>query len=448
VAELDVVIVGAGLAGLNAARRLVDEGAAVTVVEARDRVGGRVLNHELADGTIVELGGEFVGPTQTELRTLAAEMGVETFPTYDEGEDLLYNAGRVDRYKDLPPLTSTEAERDLTIATGRFESLAVTVDLESPWRTPDGDILDAHSVRAWAQQNLETAEVRALIRTICLTVFAEEPDALSLLHFVWYLKSAGGLFELLGTRGGAQDARFVGGSQLVPIRLAERLGAVVQTGTPVRRISQNGEGVTVETGDASSISAKYAIVTTPPPLTARLDFDPLLPLARRQLVQRQIMGAGTKVMAVYDEPFWRADGLTGQAAGGPAPINGTFDNSPLDGSCGIILGFIEGRHASDYWSNDAESRRELVAAALGTLYGPAARTPSEIVEHEWADEEWSRGCLAHMPPGVWTAYGPAMREPVGRLHWSSSEASTIWAGYMDGAVRSGVRAADEVLARL
>jgi monoamine oxidase len=161
------------------------------------------------------------------------------------------------------------------------------------------------------------------------------------------------------------------------------------------------------------------------------------------------LGTVAKCMAIYDEPFWRAEGLSGQGTSDKGPVRLTFDNSPPDGSPGVILGFLEGRQARELGRLRPDERRTAVVECFARLFGPRAGRPDGYVERLWADEEWSRGCYGcHMPTGAWTNYGPALREPIGPLHWAGAEYATVWNGYMDGAVRSGEETARAALERL
>ena len=283
-----------------------------------------------------------------------------------------------------------------------------------------------------------------MLRLAVRAVFAAEAADLSLLHFLFYSHSGGLLDRLLNVAGGAQESRVVGGSQVLASRVAERLGDVVRLDRPARRIVQDGDGVTVES-DAGGVRARRVVVAIPPTLAGRLDYEPALPSWRDQLTQALPMGSVIKCMAVYDEAFWRADGLTGQSTADEGPVELTFDNSPPSGRPGVLLGFVEGAHARRLSRVSASERRDAVVGSLVRAFGSRAAAPSEVLELDWSAERWSGGCYgAHLAPGVLTEFGPALREPCGRIHWAGTETATVWAGYMDGAVRSGERVAVEV----
>jgi monoamine oxidase len=441
----DVAVVGAGIAGLIAARELAIAGKEVVVLEARDRVGGRVLNHALSGGTVVEAGGQWIGPTQLRMAKLAAELGLETFPTYNTGEHLLRFGDQQGRYRGTIPRLGPLVLADMGQAQARFDRLAARIPLEVPWAADRAGELDGQTFETWIRRNARTGKARQLLRLYAEAVFAAEASDFSLLHALFYTHSGGGVDTVAGTSGGAQQDRFVGGSQLVPIRLAERLGDRVRLGVPVRRIEHHTDAATV-LGDSLAVHARRVIVAVPPALAGRIVYDAPLPGARDQLTQRLPAGSVIKCHAVYDTPFWRDAGLTGQAAGDRGPVKIVFDNSPPGGTPGVLLAFLEGAAARRLHRADPDDRRAAVIGSLVDFFGPRAAEPIEYTDLDWSEEEWTRGCYgAFFPPGVWTQYGPALRAPIGRIHWAGTETATVWAGYMDGAVQSGERAAAEVV---
>ena len=444
-ADVDLAVVGAGLAGLAAARHAVARGHSVVVLEARDRVGGRTLNEPIGDGKVVEVGGQWIGPTQHRLRELADELGVATFPTFGDGESAIEWRGEIRRFAGIIPRINPAVLVDYEQARRKLDRLARTVPAGTPWRAPDARELDGQTFHTWLRRNTFTAGARVFFELICQAVWAAEPHDVSLLHLLFYIRSAGIVDDLIGTEGGAQEARFVGGSQLLSLRMAERLGDVVRLETPVRRLAWDADGVTLD----GEVRARRVVVALPPTLTSRIAYDPPLPGFRDQLTQRMPQGTVWKCMAVYDEPFWRRDGLSGFGTSDAGPVRLTYDNSPPDGSPGVLLGFLEGDHARRAGLQREDERRAAVLDVFARLFGDAARRPERYIEKSWAEEEWTRGCYGcYMPPGAWTSYGEALRAPIGPIHWAGAETATIWNGYMDGAVRSGERAAAEALRTL
>jgi monoamine oxidase len=443
--EADVVVIGAGLAGLVAARQLSAAGASVVVLEARDRVGGRILNHELGDGKVVEVGGQWIGPTQDRLAALARQLGVETFPTHSDGENVIAYRGRLRRYQGAIPRINPLVLVDVERAQRRLNRLSRRVPLDAPWEAPGAERLDGQTAASWLRRNLGTSGGRMLLELGIEAVWAAQPEDLSLLHVLFYIHSAGSLEMLFETGGGAQQDRFVGGSQLIALRMAEELGDRVVLSAPVRRIDHGPDGLTVHS-DGRVARGRRALLAIAPTLAGRIAYDPPLSGYRDQLLQRMPMGTVVKCMAVYDEPFWRSEGLSGQGTSDTGPVKVTYDNSPPDGSPGVLLGFLEGRHARALSRASEDERRAAVLGSLARLFGPRASRPDGYVEKLWAEEEYTRGCYGcHMPTGAWTSYGRALRPPIGPLHWAGAEYATVWNGYMDGAVRSGEAAAHELL---
>src|SRR5262245_31971651 len=341
----DVLVVGAGLAGLVAAREIAAAGRSVLVLEARDRVGGRVVNRDIGGGNVVEMGGQWVGPTQDGVLTLAAELGVATFPTYDTGENVLHFNGKRGTYSGAIPRVNPLVLADVGRAQARLESLAKKVPTDAPWTAAKAEQWDGQTFDTWVRRNTVSSSARAFLALAAEAVFAAEPADLSLLHVLFYTHSGRSFQTLIDTTGGAQQDRFTGGSALIAERLADRLGqGTVQLGAPVSKISVIGDKVTATT-PAGQFDGRRIIVTAPPLLAGRIEYEPALPYWRDQLTQRAPMGSVIKCQVIYDEPFWRTDGLSGQATGDGEGSRVVFDNSPPAGSPGILLAFLEGDEA-------------------------------------------------------------------------------------------------------
>ncbi len=458
----DVVVVGAGFAGLTAARLIADAGHSVVVLEARNRVGGRVWNHDLGGGAVSERGGTFVGPTQERLLALASALGVGTFDTYDTGDDVYVNGSNRLTYSDTGPFGT--APPDPTIAAdtaaivAQLDQMATTVPVDAPWEAANAANWETYTLERWVDENSANPNFHALVPAATRPIFGAEPRELSLLFVLFYIASSGdernpGTFERnFDTRGGAQQSRFIGGSQTIAFKIAAQLGSRVILSSPVRQIVQGSNGVTVHS-DLTTVNAKHVIVAVPPALAARIDYEPILDFQRDQLMQRYGQGTLTKVAAVYDRPFWRDAGLTGTTVDTGFPVSATFDDSPPFASSsqgpGVIFGFVGGDNARAYAAMSASDRQAAVLKQYATYFGARALNPTAFFETPWSGEQWTRGCPVGIPSnGTLLAYGPWIRQASGRIHWAGTETSQYWNGYMDGAVRSGERAADEVLDEL
>jgi monoamine oxidase len=450
----DVIVIGAGLSGLTAAREVLFKGKSVIVLEARKRVGGRMLNHDIGGGHVTELGAQFVGPTQDHMIGLSDQLKIDRFDTYDTGLNLYYSNGVKTPFSDQLPTGAAPAEvgPEAAAVVAQLDQMSTQVPVDAPWTAPSAADWDSQTLYTFLKNNSATPQFMGVAAAATEAIFGAEPREVSLLFTLFYIAASGnesnpGTFERnFNTRGGGQQQRYVGGSQRVPLAMAQALGRRVRLGTPARRIVQTRTGVRVDS-DKVSYHGKQVIVAVPPPIAGRIIYEPGLSALRDQLTQRMPMGSLMKAEAVYDKPFWRDQGLTGQAISDVGPIKATFDNSPPDGSVGVLMGFIGGTEARNMTK---KSKADQQAAALGSFanyFGDQAKSPREYVQFNWTTETWNRGCpVSVLAPGTLLDFGEAIRRPEGRIHWAGTETSTYWNGYMDGAVRAGERAAAEALA--
>lgn len=446
--QSDVVVVGAGLAGLTAARDVNEAGADVTVLEARERVGGRTLSTALAGEEVVDLGAQWIGPGQDRIQALVDDLDLETFPQYEDGLDRLGVDGDTLSATDTIEALPLHDRLNLYYAIWRLETLRERVDLERPWETRGAARLDEITLGRWKRRHLKTSRSRDVFDAIVRALFTSEPSELSFLYFLYYLHAGGGFESLVSTEGGAQQSRIEGGTQQIAEALAAPLDESVHLEAPVRSIAWDDEGVTVTT-DGGTFAGRYAIVAVPPTMAGRIAYDPPLPAARDALTQRMPMGDVVKCVAAYESPFWRAAGYSGGILDADGVVGLAFDDSPPDGQSGALVGFILGERARTWSDRDSDDRRDRVLAEFADHFGGAAADPIAYVDRAWSNERWSGGCYAgNMGPGTMTALGEALREPVGPIHWAGTETAAEWYGYMDGAVRSGERAAREVTDRL
>jgi monoamine oxidase len=420
------------------------------VLEARDRVGGRVMNHHLGNDQVVEAGGQYIGPTQTRMFELARQFRVGTYPTYDRGQAVSVLNG-VRRQGGFYP----KLEREYGRLSGMLDRMSREVPLDAPWTARRAQEWDTLTLQNWLDANAMHADAKAMFSSYA-DLWGAEPRDVSLLFCLFYIAAAGTegvpgtLARLLDIKDGAQERRFHGGSQLLAQKMAARLGGQLHLSAPARTIRRHRDqrGVRVFS-DGFHVDAERVIVAIPPVLAGAIRYSPKLPTRRAQLFQRFPMGSLMKVKAIYERPFWREAGLSGVSLMGDGPVRSTFDNTPPSGSPGILFGFVGGSASRRWAERDPAERRAAVLASFAMVVGPRARQAIDYFEVDWPASEWSRGGpVGYLPPGVLLDYGEVLRQPVGPIHWAGTETATYWNGYMEGAVRSGERAVAEVLAGL
>jgi len=434
---MKVIVVGAGLAGLTAATRLSEAGVEVTVLEARDRVGGRTHGIEVAPERWVDAGAAYLGDRHTALVDLLADLGLKALPTDMEGDSrFLLGEADATRHGRFPPLNAVALGEMFEL----LDDLTGSVDAAAPWRTPDAERLDLLTAAEWARRHLPHPDARLFFPLFLGEMMAADPAAVSMLHVAFYLRSGGGIRYLNAFEGGAQDRRVAGGAHQVCELLAGALDDV-HLGEAVTAIDDSGSGVTVVTTTAT-YDADAVVVALPPLLADALDITPS-PRPRATGVTGR--GCAVKLHLVYAEPLWRRHGLSGWSVNEAGPLLSTVDDSPHEGGAGVLTGFVTGAEAHRFASLSYDDQR---AAAIHQAQRVFPELPEPLGFHvtDWVNEPYSRGCYAALfGPGDWLALGPHLTQPHGRVHWAGTETSTEFFGLMEGAIRSGRRAADELL---
>ncbi|MBM9485441.1 FAD-dependent oxidoreductase [Pseudomonas sp. ICBG1301] len=439
---LDVVIIGAGLSGLTSARDLQAAGCeSFVVLEARDRVGGRTFNHDLGNGVISEAGGQWIGPGQTSIADLARQLDVATFPTYYKGKAVyLMDTVKVQEDVSDGPNSNTEI-------VGKLNKLAEGVPAKAPWKAKDAAALDKLSIGQWlAGQGISNIDKIGFNMSVSLT-FGTTPAGMGLLHYLAMINSSDCRLEKLeGIKGGAQESRLAGGSQILSLKMAQALGDKVRLACPVRKIVGWDRDVVELHTDQGVILTRQVIAALSPALCNQIVFDPPLPSGRAALQRNwPAHSPMRKTVHVYERPFWRDQGLNGQIVQVEGPLIWAFDNSPADGSLGVLSGFIR----TGQLPHDPRAAQDILSAIYAKAMGEQALNPIQFHDMDWGKiDPWTLSCISPMPPGFWTQWGEYLTPAVGRLIWSGTETAEIWAGAMDGAIRAGHRAAMEALQAL
>lgn len=447
--DVDVVVVGAGVTGLTAARRLQEAGRTVLVLEARDRVGGRLLTDDV-DGVRLEVGGQWVSPDQTALLAVLDELALATYPRHREGESVYIGLDGVRRTFTgdafpVPDRTAAEVEK----ITAELDRLAKDMDPLRPWLHPDADELDRITFAEWLDRATDDLEARDNIALYVGPAMLTKPThAFSALTAVLMAASAGSFSNLVDADF-ILDRRVVGGLQEVPLRLAERLGDAVRLGTPVTAIDWDSDGVTVSAA-GTTITAGHALLAVPPTLVARLAFAPALPAAHQQMRQQQSFGLVIKLHITYETPFWRDAGLSGTAFSPYALVHEAYDNTNedvADETRGTLVGFVSDERADELLALAPDERRRRVLESLRGYYGDRALEPVGYYESPWMHDEWTAGAYAtSFATGSLTRFGPLTREDVGPLSFASSDIAGLGFQHVDGGIRMGEAAAQRILA--
>ncbi|ULE32558.1 flavin monoamine oxidase family protein [Mycobacterium sp. IDR2000157661] len=444
--DVDYCVVGAGFAGLAAALRLKQAGHSLTVLEARNRIGGRTFTELRDDGTYIDHGGTWVGPGQDRVYALMKEFGIATYKQFTDAEAMMVVDGKQYRYRGQIPWTMNPlTSLNLGAAFLELKRMCKSIPLEAPWSAPKAAKWDRMTLAQWLDHHLPAKQAHELLGMALSGSYTSAPSELSMLYVLFQLASAGGPEFVLGVKDAAEDARPVGGMRAIYDAMAAEVAGSVHLEQPVRVIRQDADGVTVR-AEGMTVRASRVVVAVPLAIAGHIIYEPMLPIDRSMLHQRGPSGSVLKSHVVYDEPFWRTDGLTGQSAapGTAAPV--TIDACTDVGRPGLLCVVAEGPGARELSRMEVADRRSAVLAALTERFGAKANSPTDYTEQDWTVERYSGGgMISHTPPGVLTEFGHALREPCGRVHWAGTESSHVMMGFVDGAIRSGERAAREVM---
>jgi len=431
-----VVVVGAGLAGLAAARDLAGAGCDVVVLEARDRPGGRVEQAEIPDGRIVQLGGELVGDFHTAYLELVAELGLTTRPSYvaEPGETTFDLVDGTWRGEFAPWMTDADRE-DAARVGGLFVELSRSVDPGDPWSHPEAGRLDRLSVNAWLREVGASPALMRARELTALSLAGGSGERTSLLAVLRMDAIAGSLGEY--DLDVWENQTVAEGSATVALRMADELGDRLRLSAPVRRIAVGG-GVEVLLADGSRITGDAVVCAVPVGPLRDIVLEGISP-ERVASLRRQRQARAGKAVVAYRSSFWRELGQ-----------NGLCESENLFGSTwpqgeGVLSILIPPERLLHHLSAEDAVRREEMLAALERVYDDRARDPVAYLTRDWGVDPWTLGYVTQWAPGDVMAVGPlhGTHEPpfyvAGSDHWV--------AGYMEGAVRTGRAAARAILER-
>ena len=447
IVETEVAVVGAGIAGLTAASVLDREGVDVVVLEARDRVGGRVWNTEIG-GEANELGGQWVAPYQSALHSLLGELGIELFPSFREGEHVYVDpAGKAHRYSGHDAPLGAASERAFEEADAKLDALAKELDPEAPWAHPDAAELDAITFEAWLQREVGDEMARDLLRAWLAGGFLAKPaHTFSLLQGLWMISGAGGTYELFEPEQ-CLAYRVVGGSQLIPIRLAERLGerVVLERPGPRGPLVRGGGRDRRRPGAGPRPRRDHRRAAQPhrrDPLPARP--PRLAPAARAgALAGQRDQGPRRLRAALLARGGALRPGLRALPAGPRA-----LRQLPALGLGGRALHLPRrrGRGAGRADGARAPGARRCSRAWPPTS-GRGRSGRSTTSRPSGRAQEWTRGAYGtSFGVGGLTRFGEDLRRPIGPIHWACTDIAGVGHIHMEGATRSGAAAAEACLA--
>ncbi|GIX79806.1 amine oxidase B [Caerostris darwini] len=452
--DSQVIVVGAGISGLSAAKWLHEAGINVICLEARDRVGGRTFTKRDPKVGYVDIGGAYVGPTQDRLLRMAKEFGIQNYKVNEEEDLLHYKNGRRTRFKtgELPRRRNPLVNMDINNIFYLMDKMGEEIPADAPWNAKHANEWDTMTYKEFLQKYCWTKGGLEFFKNfVNLNITTESYEA-SLLSFLWYIKQCGGTKRIFSTTNGGQERKFIGGTQQVSEKIAEKLGdAVVIKSSPVVGINQESNDVVlVKTLNGKEYKTKYIILACPPVVQMKIHFTPSLPPLRSQLMQRMPMGTVMKCIIYYKKAFWRDLGLCGSLlmeGGDNIPMFYALDDTKPDGSYPAIIGFILADKCRRLCLLSPEERKQRIAKSLAEVMGTSeALEPIHYEEKNWMDEQYSGGCYTAMyPPGFFTRYGRALRTPIDRLYFAGTETATKWSGYIEGGIEAGERAAREIL---
>lgn len=445
--KADVCVIGAGVAGLIAADTLLAAGLSVDVFEAQAAVGGRVKDTVLANTVSLELGANWFSSQQPLIKAQIERFGLETVKTHNDGDHLIWWDGKRTSFRGAIPSLGLLKKGDIIQGMLRFDMAMVKVKKKEPW----SDTLlnyDHLSFGQWIDTTLRTRMGREFFHMVSEMVFGAESHTVSFLYALYYSSRSVSLSSLISVAKGHQEFRFKDGPGDLCRNIAATIGKDrILLNTPVRSINIADGHVDVE---AKSTSGRYRAVlfAVPPPAARKILFSPPRSTSRERLLQALKMGRVIKIQVVYQRPYWRERGLSGQVMSNSYPLSYTIDNSPANGQRGVLAAFVCTSQAKQFMDTRID-HKEVVAAAINQMFGCSFPEPEEVLVEDWAANEWIGGSYgAYFPPGAMTQMGELMREQDPPIYWCGAEYGQTHPCQIEGALESGLRSAQSIGAAL
>ncbi|MCS7298323.1 MAG: NAD(P)/FAD-dependent oxidoreductase [Bacteroidia bacterium] len=436
----DVIIVGGGVSGLYAAQLLRAASLDIQLIEGSSRIGGRLHTVYTPEGYPVDLGGQWIGQQHQRALQWIESHRIPLHPTHTKGYHLFIEGTSRRRYKGIIPRLSWIALAELGWALSRLKKMSRHVSVEKPWQIVK-PAWDETTLAAWMRRTFRTRQAYQTCAVGLATVLGCEPEEVSLWHTLFYIQSAGSLEALIQIQGGAQEFKFSKGASSLTESLAEEIP--IMYSDPVQKVEWKRGKVRLFTKSGRHWDAHTVLFAIPPARLSSIEFEPPLPPLHSQLAQHMRMGTITKVVAIYDKPFWREDGLSGHVLKLDGALRITFDTSPPDDSYGQLTGFGTGKLARHLLSRPADERKEYYQKELEAIFEKA---PRQLYQKTWSEEPLIGGCYAgYFGPGGWQYVGETLRQHLPPLYWTGTERASIWMGYIEGAFRAAENVCETLL---